>query len=427
MFSTKNVVDVTKAAIAQMIAGGYMDETDSDLTALNDQYIVDLGTKLTSVNDAITVNSPADIFFKALLSQIGKIVVDTREYVAQLPSLYVDTVNWGIFTEMVTIELSDVMIDEMWNPNGFINFSTVAGTASVPTYPGKDEGARIAAIEFGCYKPPVSAKLYQKVHGIMVALTVAREQFFTAFKGVDEYTSFLAGLWNSVTNTIQVKAEIYAKMCVSMGIAKAKANGNEINLLAEYNTMSGGTLTAAKALGDEDFMRFALMRIAETKYNISRYSELYNDHSHVTFAADPQTILLNKFSNAAKFGVRANTFNEQLLGIGDFDRIDCWQAAKTSTDSSAYNFSASSSIALTSAAATEAGLTGDDAGMITGVVGVIYDRMAMGVTIDKKKVTSQYAASRDTTNYFHHSLMQYAVNDSYPIVSFVIRDVPTGS
>lgn len=414
MFSTQNTLNVTKAAIAQLTASGFMNEAE-ELTALNDQYIVDLGEKLNIQDGEITNGTPADIYFKALMSQLGKIVVDTRSYVAQLPKLYVDPINWGLFQEQITIELSDVMIDEMWNPEGFIpwNAANNAGVA---------EGGRIAAIEFGCYKPPVTARLYKKAHGIMVALTTAREQMFTAFSSLDQYQSFLAGLFNSVENTIQLKAEVYALMTVSMGIAKAKANGNEINLLAEYNTLTGSPIQAAKALQNADFMKYALMRIAETKDNIRRFTQLYNNHEHVTFAADAQTILLNKFSNAAKFNVRANTYHEELLGIGDYDKISAWQAAISSTDSTPYNFGAASSISLTAAAATEAGL-GNEATVIDGVIGVVYDRMAMGITIDKRKTTSQYAASRDTVNFFYHALANYIVNDNYPIVTFVIRDV----
>lgn len=419
MFSTQNTLNVTKAAIAQLTASGYMG-ADEELTELNDQYIVDLGEKLNIQNGDITNGTPADIFFKALLSQLGKIVVDTRSYVAQLPKLFVDPINWGLFQEQITIELSDVMIDEMWNPDGFIAWNT---PASGGVYPGVEEGKRIAAIEFGCYKPPVSAKLYKKAHAIMVALTTAREQMFTAFNGLAQYESFLAGLFNSVENTIQLKAEVYALMTVSMGIAKAKANGNEINLLAEFKTLTpSSTTTAATALQDPDFLRYALMRIAETKDNIRRFTELYNNHEHVTFAADPNTILLNKFSIAAKFNLKADTYNAEMIGIGDYDKVSAWQAAISTTDATPYNFAAASSISLSDAAATEAGLTGEGAGEITGVVGVIYDRLAMGVTIDKKKTTSQYSASRDTTNYFYHALANYIVNDNYPIVTFVIRD-----
>ena len=424
MYSTANTLNVTKSAIAQLTASGYMNSTDTEITALDDQFIVDLGKALDfDAEGDISTNTPADIFFKALMSQMGKIVVDTRSYVAQLPKLYVDPVNWGLFQEQITIELSDVMIDEMWNPNGFIPWNAPNGI-------GVAEGERIAAIEFGCYKPPVQAKLYKKAHGIMTALTTAREQMFMAFKSLDQYNSFLAGLFNSVENTIQLKAEAYALMTVSMGIAKAKANGNEINLLKEYNDITGGTpLTKKKALNDSGFMKYALMRIAETKDNIRRFTTLYNNHEHITFASEPQTILLNKFANSAKFNVRANTYHEELLGIGEYDKVSAWQSV-LKIDSNhvrqPYEFENSSSISLSKGAAIEAGLlestTQKTSFLISGVIGVVYDRMAMGITIDRKKTTSQYSASRDTVNYFYHALANYIVNDNYPIVIFTMND-----
>lgn len=428
MYSTKNTLNVTKSAIAQLTASGYMESTDKELTALDDQFIVDLGEKLNIQDGDVTNNTPADIFFKSLMSQMGKIVVDTRSYVAQLPKLYVDPVNWGLFQEHITIELSDIMVDEMWNPDGFINWNTPASPGI--TIGGEAEGARIARIEFGCYKPAVQAKLYKKAHGIMTALTTAREQMFTAFKSLDQYNSFLAGLFNSVENTIQLKAEAYALMTVSMGIAKAKAHGNEINLLAEYNTIVGGTpLTKAKALNDSNFMKYALMRIAETKDNIRRFTTLYNNHEHITFASEPQTILLNKFANSAKFNVRANTYHEELLGIGEYDKVSAWQSVLKIDSKNVrqpYEFENSSSISLSKSAAIEAGLlesTSEKTSfLISGVIGVVYDRMAMGITIDRKKTTSQYSASRDTVNYFYHALANYIVNDNYPIVIFTMND-----
>lgn len=428
MYSTKNTLNVTKSAIAQLTASGYMESTDKELTALDDQFIVDLGEKLNIQDGDVTNNTPADIFFKALMSQMGKIVVDTRSYVAQLPKLYVDPVNWGLFQEHITIELSDIMVDEMWNPDGFVGWNEPA----VPNVSlgGQAEGSRIASIEFGCYKPPVQAKLYKKAHGIMTALTTAREQMFTAFKSLDQYNSFLAGLFNSVENTIQLKAEAYALMTVSMGIAKAKAHGNEINLLAEYNNIVGGTpLTKKKALNDSNFMKYALMRIAETKDNIKRFTTLYNNHEHITFASEPQTILLNKFANSAKFNVRANTYHEELLGIGEYDKVSAWQSVLKIDSKNVrqpYEFENSSSISLSKSAAIEAGLlessTTETSFLISGVIGVVYDRMAMGITIDRKKTTSQYSASRDTVNYFYHALANYIVNDNYPIVIFTMDD-----
>ena len=419
-FSTQDIVDVTKAAISQLIGKGYMDEADGELAALDDQLIVDLGEKLQLTEDGdFAVNSPADIMYKALLAQIGKVVIDKRTYIAKLPRLFVDVVDWGLFTEHVMIDLSDVMIDEIWNPNGYIPWNASGGA-------GVAEGSRIAAIEFGYYKPPVNAKLYTKAHGVMVALTRGYDQMFTAFRGVDEYTAFVTGLYNSVENTLQAKAEIYAFMCVSMGIAKATANGNAYDLRLMYAAAGGTTtgLSAEELLNVPEFQAFMLRTIDETKSYMQRMGSLYNDHDFVTFSSDPHVIMLTAAAKAAKFGVRANTYNEELLGIGDYDEAPAWQAAIGSGVTQPYTFPIASTILLTPDAATEAGLSdvGDDPVPLYGYVAVIYDRYAMGVTLDKRKVTTQYAASRDTLNSFYHSLIRYQINDSYPIVAFYISE-----
>ena len=415
-FSNENILNVTKKAISQCIDKGFMDETSGNLTALDDHFIIDLGKKLElDENGEITEKSPADIFFKSLLSTISKITVDTREYVAQLPKLFVDVSEYGIISEYVKIDISDIMIDEMWNGAGFINYSSDGGTAY---------GERIAAIEHGCYKPVVNVKIYKQAKALMVPLTIPYDQIFTAFHGVDEYNKFITGLYISVNNTIALKAEVYGLMCVSMGIAKAKANGNEINLLAEYKELyPNSTLTATTALRDNSFMQFALSRIAETKDYLKRFTGVYNNHESITFSSETNMILLTKFANAAKFGVRANTYNENLLGVGDYDKVSNWQAIQQTSNPVPYNFYTASSIRISENAAKAAGFTSQSGNLdITGVVGVIYDRYAMAVTVDKKKTTSKYIACSDVTNYFNHHLINYIVNDNYPIVTFVIRD-----
>lgn len=423
-FSDAQVLEVTQKAMAQAVAMGYKGESPN-LTALNDTAIVDLGQTLqVGANGVFTVGSPADLFFRGLISVMSKIVTDTRAYVAKLPSLFVSTSEWGLISQFITVDLSDVLTDEMWNPDGFINWSeTRTLSDGVTTRTGQEEGARIAAIEFGCYKPAIHTKIYQKVHAIMVALTTAREQLFTAFHNYDEYAEFLSGLYVSVENTIQVKAEIYGKMTMSMAIAKSVAHNNAIDLRAEF-AAAGGTVTGLsreQLLNSQQFQAFALRRMSEIDEEMSRYTANYNNHQHVTFAAEPRKCLLSKFASACKFGVRANTFNENLLGIGDYDRVTEWQATKSGDNPKPYNLDDVSTIHLTTAAAQEAGLTAEQA-IISGVIGLVYDRYACACTIDRKLTTTQYAASRDTINTFHHAAQNNIVNDNYPIVSFIVSD-----
>lgn len=429
LYNPANTLDVTKAAVAQLIGKGYLDK-DYTLDALDDTAIVELGEKLNLTEDGdFSVNSAADIVYKSLLSQLGKIVIDTRSYTASLPKLFVDPVNWGLFTEMVMIDISDVMVDEMWNPNGFIPWGTPPTATNPTVYPGQVEGARIAAVEYGFYTPKVQAKLYKKAHACMVALTTMYDQLFTAFKGVSELNSFLAGLYNSVENTLQLKAEIYAKMTVSVGIAKAFANGNAIDLRAIAVTAGvtdAATKDSDKLLQDPEFQRVMLETISNTKDYIQDYTAYYNNGEMATFASDPRTIILSQAAKAAKFGLRANTYNEELLGIGDYDTVNMWQAAKSSSSDAAYNFDSASTIDLTRNAALDIGVLKqadeDTHWAQTGIIGVTYDRLAMGITVDKKKVTTNYAASRDSSNSFYHALINYVVNDSYPIVAYYIEE-----
>lgn len=426
MYSTEYALTATKEAISQLIAKGYMDATsDGVLTALDDQYIVEMGKVINpDGNGEFTDGTPADVVYKSFMSTFARIITDNRAYRARLPKLFVDPANFGILREQIQIDLSDVLIDEMWNANGFIPWNT---PESGGVFPGIEEGKRIAAIEYGFFRPPVRVKLYQKAHAVMVALTTMRDQFFTAFQGVDQLNEFLAGLYNSVETTLQVKAEIYGMMTVSMGAAAAMANGNLYDLRQLYNDAGGSTtgLTAAQLLQLPEFQAFYLEQIAMLKEYMRGYNALYNDHAIGTFANDVNVIMLSQAAIKAKFGVRANTYNDELLGIGDYDTIPAWQAPVATGDTAPYTFDTASSILLTKAAAEEAGLTveeGETTYQISGLVCLLYDRYAMGITVDKRKPTSNYAASRDSRNTYYHALVSYVVNAAYPIAGFYISE-----
>lgn len=400
MFNSANALTVTQHAIAQLVSKNYMTSTQVNLTALDDHQVVDMGVAINAMT-----NGP-DLFVKALVGAMGKLIVDDRKYVAMLPKLFVDTYNWGAFCEAVQLGLDDVIMDEMWNPNGFV------GTTA--------EGARIAAIEHGCYTPPTNVKIYEKMHGVMVPLTISTESMFTAFKSADEYTRFIAGLYNSVETTLQAKAEVYALMTVSMGIATADGHGNVIKLVTEYNALTGSTLTQSTALGDEGFCKYMCQRIEEVKDNMRRISTAYNDHSVVTFSAQPQLAMLTSASAAIRANVAASVFNGGIITPDNYDTVPSWQAVHTTNGDTAFNLATASSVALTKDAynATDPTTPATGNKTISGIVAVLYDRYAMGIALDKKKVTSNYTASRDTTNYFHHAAVQYMVNPAYPIVTF---------
>lgn len=404
-----DVINVVKSGISQLTANNFYNAETPELTETDTAALVELGHALEDHQLA------ADIFLGALVDTLTTMRIDSRAYSAVLPSMFVDTYEWGGFREHVVIGLSDILEDEMYPINGFIGYNETGGTA---------EAQRIAGIEHGTFKPSAQSKFYDEGKAFMIALSTVREQLFTAVRSLSELNKLISAMQISVDNTIQLKAEVGALSTVSTGIARAIALGNEIKLVTRYNRLTGESLsTGWAALNDDKFTAFVLETIANVEDEVKRFTSVYNNHEHVTFSNDSRLILLSKFANRAKFGVRANTYNEQLLGIGDYERISGWQAvSQDNTDPFAPE--TLSAIALTATSATKVGLTvpeGATGVTLNNIIGFLYDRYALGISLDKKKVTTSYTASQDKYNTYHHNIINYIIDDNFPMVAFTLN------
>ena len=466
----KDVVSITKSGIAQLTANNFYSAETPELTETDVTALAELGKSLENYDKA------ADIFVGALVDVLTTMRIDSRAYSAVLPSLFVDTYEWGGFREHVIVGLSDILNDEMYPIGGFINYFDDGGD---------DEAVRIAGLEHGTFKPPVTSKFYDEGKPFMIALSTVREQLFTAVRSLAELNKFISAMKLSVDNTIQLRAEVGAMFTVATGISRAIALDNEIPLVSMYNAKRAeyirsnaidyvlqesqpadwstayatyyykdvdGTFKlnsestwastngiykktaittdsyvelpkGEMALNDPNFVAFALETIANTRDEFKRYSTAYNNHNHVTFSDDPRLILLSKFSNRAKFGVRANTYNEELLGVGDYEKVSGWQAIVNS-DGDKFDFSTLATISLTKDAATKVGLTVPELAtgiQLENIIGCMYDRYAMGISLDKKKITTSYTAVQDKWNTYHHILINYIIDDNFPIVAFTLN------
>jgi hypothetical protein len=44
-----------------------------------------------------------------------------------------------------------------------------------------------------------------------------------------------------------------------------------------------------------------------------------------------------------------------------------------------------------------------------------------GISLDKKKITTSYTAVQDKWNTYHHILINYIIDDNFPIVAFTLN------
>ena len=391
--------DVVKGAIAQSIGAEYMDIDTTDLAAIESFKIADVGT-------AVLESGSVEPVTKALITRMGKFVIDEKKYKGELPSLFYDNFEWGGFIERAYFAPQDIMKDNMWS---LVN--------------GRSYDDHIY------YQPNVKAKIFEESKPIVCPISITEEQLKNAFSSWGEMNKFLGGIRTNIANTLELAMQAYAFMLVDCGIAVAhEATGNvyPLKTLAIAEGIEGVTAesTPAQLKHNMAFMIFANEKVATIRKYMGRYSTAFNNGAIPTFTTEDESrlVLLTDFVKATKFNVKANTFNKDEIGVGDFDEVSCWQAFKDTNDGTVtkFDFATNSAIEISADASNKLGI-GTDAVSLSNVIGVLYDYRAMGICPYRTKVTTNYTASADFWNEYHHVLANYILDANYPIVVFTLN------
>lgn len=385
----QDVVELTQNAVAQTLGSTYM-EKDGKLAPLTSFNLVDVGK---DVLDSGSVDS----YVKALLTQMGKMIIESKVYKAELPSLFIDSFDWGGYIERVYFSPQDLLKDDMYD---------------------LVDGKVYEDHKF--YKPNVSAKIFEEGKTIACPISITEDQIKMSFNSYEELNKFLSGIYQNVQNTITLGLEAYAHMLISAGIAVSiGATGNTRHLATEFYGAEH-VKKLSEMLADSAFLKYCMEQISLTKDQMKRYTTAFNNGSIPTFSTeeDLKVALLADFANACKFNVTADTFNADEIGLGDFDKVTAWQAFSADTLRD-FDVETNSSISISADAQNKLGL-GTEAFAKKGVIGVVYDYRAMGICPYRTKVTSNYTASADFWNQYHHQLVNYILDANFNIVSFVL-------
>lgn len=389
-----DVVSLTQEAVAQTMGTDYMEKL-GDFAALDSYKLVDVGKD-------VTASGTVDVYCKKLIGVLAKLVVDAKKYeAADIRGIFVDSFDWGSFVERVYFTPQDIIEDDMWN--------LVDG--------------KVYENDHKFFAPKTAVKIFEEAKSITTPISIVEEQLKTAFTGWDQMNTFLSGIRTNVENTITLGLQAYAHMLISCGIAVANGNGNGVHLITE--AIAEGILEAGATLQDaknsEAFSVFCMERIKTIRDNMAVYSSAYNDGSIPTFTLDEDNklTLLSQFENILKFRGSRQVYNLREIGFGEYDTTPMWQGFRTTGEGDEvtnFDWDTVSAISIAADATNKLGI-GTSAVNLTNVVGVIYDHRAMGVCPYRRKVTSQYTASADFWNEFHHVLVNYILDAKFPIVA----------
>ena len=320
-------------------------------------------------NEVFSSDANKDAFYGVLLDRIGKVVFGMRAYNSVNKGIKKNSFEYGAILQKLYVDIMTATKNTSWNAQ--------SDDASNPFTKAATE---------------VKQKLFSKISTWEFDGTLPDVQLKTAFISATHMSAYIECIFLAMNNSLELSFENTANLCRASFIARKKVKNNPVtyvNLLHNYNTMLGKTLTVANCLNDIDFLTYASEQIDLCVKRMGTYSRLFNDEG---YARHTPTDMLNvdilaNFETAMNMYLRSNTFHEELLKLPNHVVIPYWQGSGTS-----YAFDDVSKISVQ--------LDGVENTEVTGVVACLYDKEAIGVTIDNRRTRSIYNPKDEYTNYF---------------------------
>lgn len=359
-----------------------MNQVATIVNALSQQYMggtavasADL-SNVVDIGNAVFDLSSVDHYVHDLIDQIGKIVFVNRAYRGKTPSLVMDAWEYGAVLEKITYdEYPEAQQNDSWELTN--------GTSYDPNV---------------FYKPSVSAKFFQKRNTFDIPMSFAQRQVKSAFQSASQLNAFFSMIENVIQNSMTIKIDQLAQGAVNNMIALTvkDANSNRaVNLLTLYNAAHAGeTITAAQAVTHPEFLRFAAYIMKLYSERIQRMSKLFNVGSKERFTPSDRlhVILLSEFAAGAEAYLYSDTYHDQFVHLAKAETVPYWQGSGLT-----YDFASTSKIMVTpnSGAETESPIT------VSGILGVMFDRDAVGVANLDRRVTTNWNARAEFYNNWY--------------------------
>ena len=378
--NVEQVYNLVNAATGEVLG-------ETSLVARDLSNVVDVGTAVFNAN-------AVDAYVKSLVNHIGKVIFVNRSYSGSVPSLLMDGWEFGSIVEKVRAELPDAQANPSWQLSN--------GTSYDPNV---------------FIEPEVHAKFFNSKVTFELQLSIAEMQVKQSFSNATQLGAFVSMLYNEIDKkmTIAIDQLIMSTIDLAIGAtmddesAGSNTTGTKaVNLLYEYNQMFGTSLTASAALTTPEFLKFATYTIGLYADRLSKVSKLFNIEGNARFTPEDRRhlVLLSDFAKAIGPYSLAPAYNEEYLKLPDADTVPYWQGSGTG-----YGFSDITAIDVT---------YGADSYQYDGILGVMFDRDALAVCNQDRRVTTQYNAKGEFWNNFYKFDCSYFADLGENIVVFYV-------
>lgn len=379
----KQIYELVNGATGEVL--GKTDLVAEDLT-----NIVDVGTEIVNA-------SAVDNYVKSLVNRIGKVIFVNRPYSGKVPSVLMDGWEFGSVLQKITAEIPTATENETWE---------------------LENGEEYKQDVF--YKPTVSAKFFNSKVTFEVPISITERQVKESFGSAAELNGFISMIYAAVEKSMTIKTDSLVMRTINNMIVTTFENepqngeARAINLLQRYNTQFNKQLTANAAIFDADFVRFASYVIALFADRFGSISTLFNVGGKARFTSTDRLhiVLLSEFAKAAQTYLYSDTYHNEFVKLPQAETVPYWQGSGKT-----YAFADTATIKTSKTVEGVATTTTHG-----GVLGVMFDRDALGVCNLNRRVTTAYNAKAEFFNNFYKFDAGYFNDTNENFVVFYVAD-----
>lgn len=366
---------MTNAQIATLLNNTIVPNVLGEGTTIAEDLgnLIDLGTAVANLSASQLIDITGDF-----VAAVAKTYFDERIFSKVVGGIFRDYTDWaGIIQRVkaglshVTDDVSQNLVDGVsYDPNVYVGFTP-------------------------------DNKVYTKDASFELDWSVPNNMWKTAFITIDELNKVISYIQNRTENTMNV--HLYSLQLATLrALAATKASGR-IQALTLYNTTYGTSLTVDGAMHDATFLKWFAELVLNLKRAITDISAKYNDGTVDTFTPESDTIvtMLAPMATALEVNMQSGVYHKELVEIGEFDTINYWQNSGTSLIPD-----------MSKIGEIDCDVDGSGSPVsIDYAVCLIHDKfMSCGITAHEERVTAQYNAKGDFTNYFRRIWAQYFVD-----------------
>lgn len=324
-------------------------------------------SNVVDIGKAIVNTDNVDNYVKALVNHIGKVVFVNRLYAGGVPSVLMDAWEYGSILEKISTTLPEATESDSWKLTG-----------------GQDYSPNTF------YKPEVSVKFFNNRTTFEIPLSFTEMQVKESFSNAAQLNGFISMLTTSIENSMTVKLDALIMRTIANMVGETfsaaipdldttKTSVKAVNLLKLFNDEYSKTLTVDAALTDPDFIRYATYQMGLYSDRMTKISTLFNAGGKERFTPKDlqRIVLLSDFSKASETFLLSNAQNMDKVVLPTHDSVPYWQGSGT-----AYDFGSVSKVNVKTSSGVDV--------VLTGLIGVMFDRDALGVSNLDRRVTTNY-------------------------------------